>query len=374
MALDRRSFLKLGGAGIFGITLVSLLPGCEDYTVTPLGSNARTPFLTPLDEFFVQNGGEGSIPDWAMPDLNVVSWELAITEQNGIGPNAFITHRTLSYTDIEVAAQTEESTLLKTMQCVLESPLRTTRTGLIANAYWTGVPLKPFLDSVTFNKVPKRFVIYGADGFQNNITVERMNDTTLPTPILAYKMNGGVLSREHGAPVRLIVQEGFGYKNVKWITQVRAITSDASIGTYQDQGFVDDGIMRVSSRFTSLRDALSVSAGPIEIQGIAVSGLAPISKVEVSIDGGAYQEAEIIPLDEIREQEALPSTISQLIANKTYPFDAVWAPWRFRWEAAAGNHTIAVRASDTSGNVQPELDDNIYDGNTGISHITVTAS
>lgn len=371
--LDRRSFLKLGGAGIVGITLVPLLSGCEDYSVTPLGGDARTPFLTPLDQFFVQNGGEGSISNWTMPDLNINSWSLKITEQTGLGPDAFVLHKTVQYGDLE-AAVAEEVTLLKTMQCVLESPLRTTRTGFIANAYWTGVPLASFLSGVSFQRTPKRYIFYGADGFENNITLTRMADTSLRPPILAYRMNGALLSREHGAPVRLIVHEGFGYKNVKWITEVRAINSDSPIGTYQDQGFVDDGIMRVSSRFTSLRDALSVTAGPIEVQGIAVGGLGAVARVEISIDGGPFQTAKLVPLSEIREQEALPSTIRQLIDGQTYPFDAVWAPWRFQWEATAGSHTLAIRASDTLGNVQPDVDDNIYDGNTGVAHITVNVS
>jgi hypothetical protein len=58
-----------------------------------------------------------------------------------------------------------------------------------------------------------------------------------------------------------------------------------------------------------------------------------VSKVEVSIDGGAWQ----------------PAQLSVPISNAT------WVQWLFAWDAAAagsGTHSIAVRATDGTGAVQ----------------------
>ena len=38
--------------------------------------------------------------------------------------------------------------------------------------------------------------------------------------MLAYEMDGEPLTRAHGAPVRLVIPEMYGYKGVKWVEQI----------------------------------------------------------------------------------------------------------------------------------------------------------
>ena len=44
-----------------------------------------------------------------------------------------------------------------------------------------------------------------------------MEQALLHDVMLAYEMDGKPLAREHGAPVRLVIPEMYGYKNVKWL-------------------------------------------------------------------------------------------------------------------------------------------------------------
>ena len=217
--------------------------------------------------------------------------------------------------------------------------------------------------------------ISGADEFSNNVTMDRIaksEDQGLIQPLLVYQMNGQPLTPEHGFPVRLIVQEGFGYKNVKWINRIVATRNDFESGTYQDQGFVDDGVMRVTSRSTNIREGTTLSAGKVEISGFAVSGFGPVSRVEVSIDGAPFAPAEIVPLSEIQQSESLPPSIAQIRDKLLFPFRGVWARWRFTWSATSGKHRIAIRAADVAGNAQPDVDRNLYDGQTGVTTYEVT--
>jgi hypothetical protein len=374
MSIDRRTFLKLGGVGILGVTFTPLLGGCEEFIVTQLVEPKPVLFNTPQSEFFIQNGGEGSIEGWQQPSIAQNDWRLAIEKENLTAP--FIQEvGSVSFADL-IGATADTITLLKTMQCILESPVRLTQTGYTGSAYWTGVPLRFFLDRAGLDLTPyKRLRLYGADGFTNNFPVGRILESDgLVQPLLVYQINGEPLTPEHGFPVRLIVQEGYGYMNVKWITKVRASFSDTEFGTYQNEGYVDDGVMRVNSRSTSLGEAISIPSGTTEITGFAVSGFAPISAVEVSIDGGAFQPAEIVPLEEIQSREALPPNILQLQQSLLYPFKAVWTMWRFQWDAPSGNHTVAIRASDDAGNVQPAIDGSFYDGQTAVTRYDVTVS
>ncbi len=373
MAFDRRSFLKLGGVGIAGIAFAPLLNGCEEFTVTPLNDGVGTTFVTPSDLFFVQNGGQGSISGWTRPSLNEATWGLTI---EGFQPGDVATPLVVTYADIlEAARSGAEVTILKTIQCVLESPLRLTPTGFMGNAYWTGVPLKYFLDRAGIASSVKKLLFFGADGFTNNITMARVTDAEslgLAQPLLAYRMNGAPLTPDHGYPVRLLIQEGYGYKNVKWLTKVQATKFEVEFGTYQDQGFNDSGIINVNSRSTNVHEGTVVAPGAVEISGYAVSGYGPITNVDVRINNGAFAPAEIVPLSEITATETLPASIRQLAEATPYPYRAVWTKWRFRWNAPAGEHTVAVRATDSTGTAQPEVDDNIFDGQTGIARYNVT--
>jgi len=375
MALDRRTFLKLGGAGIVGVAFAPLLAGCEDHSVEALGGGSAAPFLTPADQFFVQNGGEGSIIGWTRPVLTQEGWEMTI---DGFQSGDVANPLTVRYADLMAARDAgAEITILKTIGCILESPLRLTPTGYMGTAYWTGVPLRIFLERAGLSPSIKRLLMYGADGFANNITIERLTNAAadgLAEPLLVYQMNGAPLPSEHGFPVRLIIQEGYGYKNVKWITRVSATVHDIAFGTYQDQGFIDDGTMRVTSRSTVIRDDITIAAGTIEISGFAVSGYAPVSKVEVSIDDGAFVDAELVSLEELQRSQSLPPTIAQLAAGLTFPYRAVWAPWRLRWSAPPGRHRIAIRALDAAGNLQPESDRDLFDGQTGVTTYDITVT
>lgn len=364
----------MGGVGVAGVVFLPLLSGCENHVITPLRAPETTPFLTPISEFFEQNGGEGAITGWTHPTFNSEQdWSLVIKEGN--------TEKLTVTWDMLMAAAAEESiTILKTLECVLQSRVRVSPTGFTGSAYWTGVPLQRFLDQAGIDYSAgsrvRRFILTGADTFNNNIKKERILESEamgLEQPLLVYQMNGRPLPPKHGFPVRLIIEEGYGYKNVKWITQVQSLNVDVEIGTYQDQGFVDDGIIRTNSRSTNFFDNVEIPAGATLISGFATSGFAPIEKVEIQIDGGPVQTAEIIPLEEIQDTETLPPTIKQLADQRSYPFRAVWTPWRYQWEAPRGLHTVAIRAYDAEGNMQPDTDDDITDGQTAVTTYKVNA-
>ena len=50
----------------------------------------------------------------------------------------------------------------------------------------------------------------------------------LPDVMLAYEMDGGPISRPHGAPVRLVMPEMYGYKSVKWVDHIELGTDPAA--------------------------------------------------------------------------------------------------------------------------------------------------
>ena len=366
--ISRRSFIRTSGGVILGVTWLGPLSGCTLNSVDPIATGIDVPYLTPNDSFYVKNGAELSVSGWSTPDLTAGGWRLVIDGE-------VADPLSLSLTDI-TGAGIEPIHLLKTMRCVVDS---NDVQGLIGTAIWTGYPLRPFLEQAGINReTTKRLRLYGADRFTNSLVIDRIfgpSDDNLVEPLLVTTMNAEPLPRENGFPVRLIVHETFGYMNVKWLERIEATADDSVFGTYQDAGFVDQGVMQPVSRVTSPLENAQVPAGAVVVSGFAVSGEAPIETVEVSIDGGAFQVATIRTESEVVSENPLLAGALQVgeADRFTYPWRGVWAKWSFEFQATAGLHTIQVRTTDSAGNTQPQSDNDISDGINAELLMTVTA-
>ena len=60
-----------------------------------------------------------------------------------------------------------------------------------------------------------------------------LRQASLPDVMLAYEMDGRPLPREHGAPVRLVIPEMYGYKGVKWLQSIDVVP--AAVDGYWEQ-------------------------------------------------------------------------------------------------------------------------------------------
>ena len=96
-----------------------------------------------------------------------------------------------------------------------------------------------------------------------------------------------------------------------------------------------DASFATTSRPRSTGRLSTLSPGTCTVRGKAWSGTGPVTHVEVSLTGeGEWQEARLDP----------PSG----------PYH--WQDWSFDWQANdIGRHTLRARATDASGNVQPEV-------------------
>ena len=63
-----------------------------------------------------------------------------------------------------------------------------------------------------------------------------LSQAALPDVMLAYEMDGKPLPREHGAPVRLVIPDMYGYKNVKWVERIDLVAKSGD-GYWEQDGY-----------------------------------------------------------------------------------------------------------------------------------------
>src|SRR5439155_1336117 len=108
-----------------------------------------------------------------------------------------------------------------------------------------------------------------------------------------YEMNGQPLPDAHGFPLRLLVPNIYGMKNVKWVWRLDVVGSDIQ-GFWQQQGWSDVATIQTMSRFDFPRARQLLAAGRNRVGGVAFAGARGIKKVEVTGDGGlTWQEAQL---------------------------------------------------------------------------------
>src|SRR5690554_4502430 len=356
---NRRDFLKTLAAGSAALVALRFTTGCEFIDVETFGAGGDEPFATPQEDgvWFWQSGN--SIAKDDAPNIPAQDWRLAITAgDQQLGE--------LSYDELRaLGAAGEELTYWKTLRCVFSLNLDPLLTSLIANGLFTGVPLSAVLDALEVPDDAVKLRTYGADGFTSNIPVERLRDGNRLPVMLAYELNGEPLSRLRGGPVRLIIPEMWGYKNMKWIERVDFTANDEAFGIYEAVRFrgvesIDaPGKMALANHTITLSGRSVSLAGPdVAISGVAVSGDAAITEVRFSIDDGAEQQADLLGDDEGEVRRSLPPRLQARMseaaqADEDWPLPNVWVRWTAQIQGLSpGQHILTVRAFDSEGRAQ----------------------
>jgi DMSO/TMAO reductase YedYZ molybdopterin-dependent catalytic subunit len=104
----------------------------------------------------------------------------------------------------------------------------------VGNVHWTGVRLQALWDMAKPTSDAKYANFISLEQpYVDTLTLEQ---TRLPDVMLAHSMGGEPLSRAHGAPMRLVIPEMYGYKNVKWLTRIDLVPS-LNAGFWEQRGY-----------------------------------------------------------------------------------------------------------------------------------------
>jgi DMSO/TMAO reductase YedYZ molybdopterin-dependent catalytic subunit len=412
--LSRRALLKGGGAALAGLSGLSVLqvagpahafpgnsaedldapwdherpPLRDDYPGQPgdeviwwTDQPPPAPFPGPppvqlvweeLDTRWIPNNEFHVVSHYAEPELTEQDWRLDI--------DGLVRHpRTLSLADVKARPRREVEF---TLECSGNTGLPFA-IGFVGNARWAGAELASLLKEADVLDDATEVVFWGADSdtvtVRDNSGVTSAGETGTAEPdesggldltfteqfarsmsvkdalrrqnLLCYEMNGDALPVAHGFPLRLIAPGWYGVANVKWLTRIQVIDR-----RYQGRFMARDYVtIRELGLDTNEVVWTATSVGPARLKSapakvtrrdgrytiIGVAWGAPIQRVEVKIDDGPWRAAALIG-------KHLRS------GSRGY----AWRFWTWDWGSPAeGAHTVASRAIDVEGNVQPSPGD-----------------
>jgi DMSO/TMAO reductase YedYZ molybdopterin-dependent catalytic subunit len=111
-------------------------------------------------------------------------------------------------------------------------------TGWTVNGVeWRGVRFKDLLSAAKPHPGARALQFVSAEKpYIDYLTIEQ---AMLPDVLLAWEQDGKPLLQEHGAPVRVVIPEMYGYKNVKWVAEVNLVRAPGA-GYWEQYGYDND--------------------------------------------------------------------------------------------------------------------------------------
>jgi DMSO/TMAO reductase YedYZ molybdopterin-dependent catalytic subunit len=294
-----------------------------------LGVADLSPYLTPNDDFYrIDTAVQVPVIDparWTLQITGMVEQEVSIT-----------------FAELLALPLVEHVT---TLTCVSNE----VGGNLIGNATWLGYPIRDLLARARPLREADMVLSRSEDGFTAGTPLEALTDPDRQS-LLAVGMNGQALPLEHGFPVRMVVPGLYGYVSAtKWVVSLKVTTFAEDAGYWTPLGWSAHGPIKLSSRIDV--PGGSVSAGTVAVAGVAWAQHTGIGGVEVQVDGGPWNRAEL--------------------AATTGP--DTWRQWRYAWDATPGEHRLTVRATDAKGALQVAAEaPPAPDGATGYHSVRVT--
>ncbi|MFF1416982.1 molybdopterin-dependent oxidoreductase [Streptomyces sp. NPDC058280] len=342
-SFDRRGFViaataavaASAGAGVLGRRLnasgaVEIAATREDIVLpapasparpVPAGADLRIrglgPFTTPNKDFYRVDTA------LVVPRIDATSWRLKI---HGKGVSRPLT---VSFDDLLQRELIERDITLTCVSNEVGGPY-------VGNARWIGVRLADLLREAGVRPPSKggpadQIVARSVDGMTIGSPVETVMDGR--DALLALGMNGEPLPFDHGFPVRMLVPGLYGYVSAcKWLQDLELTTFADYDAYWVKRSWSPRAPIKTQSRIDTPRPFASPRAGAVQVAGVAWAQHRGIARVEVRVDGGAWQTA-------------------RLAAEDTHD---TWRQWMWEWPATSGSHTLEVRATDRDGYTQTD--------------------
>lgn len=324
---------RLSGAG--GGAASPLPPPDQPLPPLPAGADLKVPglapFTTPRNDFYRIDTA------LVVPRVDPARWSLRI---HGMVDRPV----ELTYDDLLGHPLTESDT---TLACVSNE----IGGGLVGNTRWLGVRLEDVLRRAGVQDGADQVLSTSVDGWTCGTPTEAVVDGR--DALLAIAMDGRALPPQHGFPVRMVVPGLYGFVSAtKWVTDLRLTRFADATAYWAQRGWAVRAPVKTMSRIDVPGPLQRVSAGETAVAGVAWAQRRGVAAVEVRLDGGAWEQAQLAAV----------------------PGIDTWRQWIHEVDLAPGRHMLECRATDAAGHTQTsERAQPVPDGATGWHSVQVIA-
>ncbi len=109
--------------------------------------------------------------------------------------------------------------------------------GWSVKILWEGFLLEDLLNETGIDPEATLVIFYAYDGYSTSLKLDYILENDI---LLAYKMNGLTLPPERGFPFQLVAESKYGYKWIKWITEIELSNNEDYRGFWERRGFSND--------------------------------------------------------------------------------------------------------------------------------------
>jgi len=222
--------------------------------------------------------------------------------------------------------QSQEKTLgLHLMECAGNT--RAAHFGMISVGEWMGVPIDGLLSESRVLPTSTRVLVSGFDGYaQRSATslegaswIFKFDELINAGAFLATKLNGEPLTRDHGAPIRLVVPGWYGCTCIKWVDRIVFVDEAAEATPHMSEyagRTHQNGNPRLAKDFLPAR--IEHAAMPIRVEklrkdgklgyrvvGLLWGGSATVTKLGIRFN----PEEDYVPVEFLRVPQTTPWTL-----------------------------------------------------------------
>ncbi|MFH1032604.1 MAG: molybdopterin-dependent oxidoreductase [Chloroflexota bacterium] len=210
-------------AMILGIVFLAPLVGCQPGNLAPAEVREyQGEKLGSVDDF-----RENSIKGPQHVDISTYKLEITGLVENPA-----------SYSYSEVLNSYQHYKKVVTVNCV---------EGWSVNILWEGMLVKDLLEKAKPSPEAKVVIFHAYDGYTTSLPLDYIVGRDI---LIAYKMNEVTMPPERGFPFELVAESKWGYKWIKWMTQIELSDNISYRGFWEERGYsntadLDKGFSRL---------------------------------------------------------------------------------------------------------------------------------
>jgi len=113
--------------------------------------------------------------------------------------------------------------------------------GWSVKLLWEGILVKDLVNEAGIKPEANTVIFHAYDGYTTSLPLDFIVDNDI---LIAHKMNDVTLPPERGYPFELVAEDKYGYKWIKWLTEIELSNNPDYKGYWESRGYNNDADLK----------------------------------------------------------------------------------------------------------------------------------